>query len=167
MPYSLKEAAEATGKSKPTILRAINAGKVSAAKDAHGEWQIEPAELHRVYPPVTERNVPDETPWNDTQHPNFAFETGMLRGEIEQLRERLALINVDREHERREASQQIEDLKRRLDQSEVERRSYAQQVTALLTDQRPKEQEAPGMTTAPAMPPGFLGRARYLLTGKI
>ena len=32
-------------------------GKVSATKDAHGQWHIEPAELHRVYPPRTEAST--------------------------------------------------------------------------------------------------------------
>jgi tetratricopeptide (TPR) repeat protein len=48
-PYSVKRAADATGKTKPTILRAIQANRIAARKDEHGRWQIEPAELHRVY----------------------------------------------------------------------------------------------------------------------
>jgi hypothetical protein len=35
------------------VLRAIKAGKVSATRNEHGEWQIDPAEMHRVYPPAT------------------------------------------------------------------------------------------------------------------
>ena len=57
MAYSLREAAEAVGKGKPAILKAIQSGKISAQKDEHGEWQIEPAELHRVYPPVAKENA--------------------------------------------------------------------------------------------------------------
>src|SRR4051794_2873521 len=52
MPYSLKQAADATGRTKPTILRAIQTGKISAKKSKMGAWEIEPAELHRVYPPI-------------------------------------------------------------------------------------------------------------------
>jgi hypothetical protein len=52
MVYSLKQAGEATGRSKPSILRAIQTGKISARKSEMGEWEIEPAELHRVYRPV-------------------------------------------------------------------------------------------------------------------
>jgi hypothetical protein len=52
MPYSLQQAVTATGLNKSTILRAIKAGKVSAVRDEQGQWQVEPAELHRVYPPV-------------------------------------------------------------------------------------------------------------------
>jgi hypothetical protein len=52
MPYSLAEAAAATGMNKTSILRAIKSGKISGSKDEHGQWWVEPAELHRVYAPV-------------------------------------------------------------------------------------------------------------------
>jgi hypothetical protein len=52
MPYSLAEAAAATGMNKTSILRAIKSGKISGSKDEHGQWLVEPAELHRVYAPV-------------------------------------------------------------------------------------------------------------------
>ena len=50
--YTLAAAAAACGLNKSTVLRAIKAGKISGTKDEHGEWHIEAAELHRVYPPV-------------------------------------------------------------------------------------------------------------------
>jgi hypothetical protein len=52
MSYTLTTAARAVGLNRTTILRAIKSGKISGAKDEHGEWHIEPCELHRVYPPV-------------------------------------------------------------------------------------------------------------------
>ena len=52
MSYSLQQAADAAGVNKSTVLRAIQAGKVSAIRSEHGQWVIEPAELHRVYPPA-------------------------------------------------------------------------------------------------------------------
>ena len=121
MPYSLKQAATATGKSKPTILRAIQTGKISAEKDEQGEWQIEPAELHRVYQPVPERNGSDEPECNDTQQADSPIEAALLRAEVQQMRERFASIDIDRERERHEASETIADLRRRLDQSETSR----------------------------------------------
>ena len=153
MPYSLKDAAEASGKSKPTILRAIQNGKVSAEKDAHGEWQIEPAELHRVYPVVTVRTGSDGVPFNDTQHSNSAYETGVLQGQLEQLRERLAVLDTDRERERREAAEQINFLRTQLEQAETERRAKDQQLTALLTDQTAKTEAEPAATPAPEPAP--------------
>jgi hypothetical protein len=157
MPYSLKHAATATGKSKPTILRAIQSGKISAEKDVQGEWQIEPAELHRVYPPVSERTVPDETACNDTQQADSPFETVLLRVEVDQMRERLSYLEIDRERERREASDTIADLRQRLDQSEQERRDVNRQLTALLTDQRQKPQPEPVQAPPPPQPKGLRG----------
>jgi excisionase family DNA binding protein len=53
MPYiNVQQAAAATGLANSTILRAIKAGKISAVRDEHGQWQIEPAELQRVFAPV-------------------------------------------------------------------------------------------------------------------
>jgi hypothetical protein len=48
--YSLAQAAKAAGKSKPTIARAIKAGKLSATRGEDGSYTIDPSELARVYP---------------------------------------------------------------------------------------------------------------------
>jgi hypothetical protein len=135
MAYSLRQAALASGKSKPTILRAIQSNKVSAEKDKDGEWRIEPSELHRVFDPVPVRSGTDEAEGNDT-YQAAPVETALLRAEIEHLRRRVSGIETDRERERREASETISDLRQRLDQSEQERREKDRQLTALLTDQR-------------------------------
>ena len=50
MSYTLGQAARATGKSKPTIARAIQTGRISAARAENGSYTIDPAELSRVYP---------------------------------------------------------------------------------------------------------------------
>jgi hypothetical protein len=34
------------------VLRAIKAGRLSGQRDAQGGWTIDPAELHRVFPPL-------------------------------------------------------------------------------------------------------------------
>jgi hypothetical protein len=47
MGYTLGTAAKATGKSRTSILRAIEKGKIPPKRT---EWDIEPSELHRVYP---------------------------------------------------------------------------------------------------------------------
>jgi predicted site-specific integrase-resolvase len=52
---TLAAAAAAAGVNETTLLRAIKAGKVSGNKDEHGQWHVEPAELHRIYPPVTQQ----------------------------------------------------------------------------------------------------------------
>lgn len=118
--YTLGQAATATGRRKSTLLNAIKTDKISARKNDLGVWEIDPAELHRVYPPTSSSNA--QTERDETPH-----ETGVLGVQVEALREQLA-----RERET------VSDLRHRLDQSEEERRKAQGQLTALLTDQRPR-----------------------------
>ena len=58
MLYTLCQAAKACGKNKATILYAIKKGKLSATRNEREEWQIDPAELSRVYPQQAESVEP-------------------------------------------------------------------------------------------------------------
>lgn len=51
MGLSLREAAKEAGVSKSTVLRAIQNGRLSAARTEDGGYSIEPVELFRVYEP--------------------------------------------------------------------------------------------------------------------
>jgi hypothetical protein len=62
MGYTLGQAARAVGMSKTSIFRSIKAGRISGTKDEFGQWCIEPCELHRLYPAVT-----DETDSNGAE----------------------------------------------------------------------------------------------------
>jgi predicted site-specific integrase-resolvase len=46
---SLAEAAQRVGIHRSNLLRAIKAGRISGTRDDNGSWQIDPAELVRVY----------------------------------------------------------------------------------------------------------------------
>jgi hypothetical protein len=83
MGLTAREAGERVGKTRQAIIKAIRKGTISAAKDESGEWRIDPAELFRVYPPVSQ--VDDTSPATETTK-----DTDGLRREIEVLRERLA-----------------------------------------------------------------------------
>lgn len=48
-----KEAAAAVGMSKNGIIRAIHSGRLSATRNEGGQFEIDPAELFRVYDPVS------------------------------------------------------------------------------------------------------------------
>jgi hypothetical protein len=50
--HTLATAAAAVGRNKTAILRAIEAGKIPVAQGKNGEMQIDPADLHRIYPPL-------------------------------------------------------------------------------------------------------------------
>lgn len=112
--YSLKEAAERTGRGKPAILKAIQKGRISAKKNDIGEWRIDPAELHRVYPAVSGTVAGN----GSGERWETAKETNALQREVEILRE-----------ERRRDYELIEDLRK-------DRDHWRQQATALLVDQR-------------------------------
>lgn len=60
MKLSANEAAKRTGKSVPTITRAIKSGKISAERTEAGGYLIDPSELFRVFSAVT--TLPDVAP---------------------------------------------------------------------------------------------------------
>jgi hypothetical protein len=46
---NLSEAARISGQSKSAIWRAVNSGRLSVTRTYTGDYQIDPAELHRVF----------------------------------------------------------------------------------------------------------------------
>jgi hypothetical protein len=125
--YSLKQAADAVGRGKPAILKAIKNGRISAKKDDNGQWQIDPAELHRVYPVTAAGNGSDTVSGERQETPK---ESSVIAADIEMLRERLA-----------EKDALIADLRTERDRLLGIVETQAQQVK-LLTDQRPATQPA-------------------------
>jgi hypothetical protein len=115
MKYTLSKAAMATGKNKATIQRAIKSGKISAIKNSSGAYEIDPSELHRVYPATAQR-VAQHDISNDTQHADKNSETVNFK---------LDLLEAERERERDQLQATIDDLRVRLDRSE-------ERITALL-----------------------------------
>lgn len=53
----MTEAAAEVGITRAGIHKAIKAGRLSATKNNNGEWQIDPAELFRVYQPVSKQDL--------------------------------------------------------------------------------------------------------------
>lgn len=134
MKYSLSEAAKATGKNKTTIQRAIKNGKISAIKGDSGSYEIEPSELHRVFPPVAAQRDAQHRQSNDTQQGKYASINNDLARVLELERE-LAVAHErvnGLEAHKEQMADTINDLRKRLDNSEG-------RVTALLTDGRTKE----------------------------
>src|SRR4051812_31251265 len=89
MAYTLGEAANAAGKAKSTIFKACKDGLISFARDDRGRFLIEPAELHRVFPPVSAERSPDppaEQPRTNEETLKTAIERDFLKREVEHLR---------------------------------------------------------------------------------
>ena len=120
MFYTLGTAAKATGKTKTAIAESIKKGRISASRDDFGRYQIDPAELHRVYPPLSEVNRS-----KDRQEG---------RGETYELTEKIKVLEVQ--------LQAITELKTQIaaerDDLREDRdhwREEATQVRRMLTDQ--------------------------------
>ena len=113
------QAACAVGKSKPTIARAIQNGRLSASRTDSGTFVIDPAELHRVFQVAgngagtMKQTVPGEP--DGTSQEALRVERDRLLIEREDLRET------------------IRDLRQRLDGESEERRRAQERLTALLT----------------------------------
>lgn len=125
MKLTAAKAAQEVGKSTATITRAIEKGKISAVKDENGAWEIDPAELFRVFAPAKRENPsmqrnanPSETGENRGLQPDFEVLSEKLRSS-EALNARL--------------SDEVADLRRRLDDEAAERRK----LTAMLTYETP------------------------------
>jgi hypothetical protein len=78
-PLTLNQAAREAGRSKATLLETIRGGRLSAPKDELGRYQIDPAELFRVYPPTTQG--PDTETATDPLP--LTMETALLRQKVE------------------------------------------------------------------------------------
>jgi len=110
MAYTLGQAAKATGKSKAGISQAIASHRISATKDDLGRWQIDPAELHRVFPPIRQQVDDSEPPFT----PEQTVEIARLKATVEGLENLCAQIEGERDSLREQNTR----------------------LTALLTDER-------------------------------
>lgn len=130
MKYTLSQAATATGKNKATIQRAIKSGKISAAKNSSGAYEIDPSELHRIFPATAQRAAQHEnaTMRNAAKHDGNLSENSALR-RVAELEKELAVAEERKngiEGQMHHLSETVDDLRKRLDQSEG-------RVTALLS----------------------------------
>lgn len=100
MKYTAGQAAKATGVATATITRALKSGKISGQKDENGAWSIDPAELHRVFPPLSEKGP--ETPYmkqgaTASASSETPTENSALQREVQTLREALNDAREDRD----------------------------------------------------------------------
>lgn len=128
MRYTLGQAARATGKAKPTIARAIQTGRLSAARSDDGAWAIDPAELARVYPLLPA----DAGQMNGTALRSVPGTAGPP--DPEAAREALRQLLTERDRLVEEQAETIRDLRQRLDSEAEERRRL---MTLLTGPRRP------------------------------
>lgn len=107
MNLTLGQAAKEAGKSKATISKYLKNGKLSyLSKDDNG-YQIDPAELFRVFPKGEHINSNSE----QSQTPKKTHSNSTLEKEIDLLREQISRMDQMNERERAQLEKQIEDLR--------------------------------------------------------
>jgi hypothetical protein len=143
LPYSLTEAATATGHNRATIWKAIKRGALSASRDAaSGQWRIDPAELHRVFP-ATLPTVATTTPSNGEATAEAmaiveATATAVLQAKLDAEQSKVAMLE-----------RVNEDLRHQLGEERADRRQAQEQLgealrqIRALTDQRTAASASP------------------------
>ena len=129
-PLNLNEAAKLCHKSKSTVLEAIRNGRLSASRNDKNEWQIDPAELFRVYPFTIESEQIEQQNSKKTEREN-------RNRTSDNYKEILAIERAERERERKKFEETISKLWQRLEAEAEER----QKLTKLLTHQPTTEKK--------------------------
>ena len=94
MKLSLNAAAKHYKISKSTLSEALNSGRLSAAKDARGRWQIDPSEMDRVFPLNTSERTKHRNP-NTEANPKNHHEIEALNAKVAMLEQ---MVEREREH---------------------------------------------------------------------
>ena len=118
MLLSLAQAAKAAGRSRQALQAAIKKGTISASKNAFGQWEVDTAEVERVY------TLSRQKPANDSQdlRPLAAEKETKIRelkARLEALEELKARIEQECEglkEDKDKAERREADLRRDLDQ---------------------------------------------------
>ena len=111
MFLTLSQAARAVKKSKNTLIRAIEKGRLSATRGENKIYQIDPSELARIYGVSVEAERLTRSGPSDT---SYKTELAVLRAVLEEVK----------------ASR--EDLRRERDDIRLERDSWRQQAERLM-----------------------------------
>jgi len=135
---SLNKAAIRAGVAKSTLLEALKSKdplrKMSAEKNAKGHWEIDVSELERVFKATSSDQSPE--PVKNHQDPS---NDSALQVEVKMLREQMTKSDLEREREREQMADQIENLRQTVERQSADHR----QALAVLTDQRDKVAEPP------------------------
>ena len=127
MKLTLRQAAAEVGRSKSTLLRSIQSGRLSAERQDDGGYLIDPAELFRVYEPRTDARTDAVT---QDAPAEFISENATLKAQREAVQEVVRRLDA-----------QIADMKDDREDLRKDRdhwRAQADAAQRLLTDERAK-----------------------------
>lgn len=131
MKYTLGQAAKEAKVGKSTLSRALNEGRLSGDKQDDGSWQIDASELGRWLEGYRSKGTPQIEAATPVQSEGNA---PALQTQIDALRKALDTQEAERERERRQLQDRIDDL---VTQREEQAATFRQSL-AVLTDEREK-----------------------------
>lgn len=132
-PLNLNQAAKTCKKSKAAILEAIRSGRLSAKQNDLKVWEIDPAELFRVYPFEIETDQPTSKATNQQNREQPAKTVS--------IEEVLEIEKAERERERQLMQATIADLRKRLDEESQERKKLTQLLLTHQTEPAKQKKE--------------------------
>jgi hypothetical protein len=145
MHLSLGQAAKETGMDKSTISRAIKSGKLSATRKENGGYEIDPAELFRVFAPASKKTEPSALAPGTAMDGSSENQALRLQWEAAALRMQLEAATLRIQ----DKDEEIRDLRHRLDIEGEERRKLTLMLLASHHAEQPKEYEPQQGEAAP------------------
>lgn len=131
MKVNITKAHELTGKSRTTIYKHIKSGRLSASGTKQDGYEIDVAELDRVY--GLKKQFEDDTSSDvHTVQQGTSSDEQALLTKVALLTQQVEMLGEERRREREQTQEQIE----RLEQTLKTAQEQQTRLTALLTDQR-------------------------------
>ena len=136
MLVSLSKASKLSNKSKSVLSGAIKSGRLSAGRNIKGHWEIDTAELFRVYPKAVHKDVLElgtkNANQNKTEPPKELLEHKLLEQKIEFKDEKILIL----EKQLQQAQEREQELRNILNQNTKLLTHYSEQ-------QKVQEEEKP------------------------
>ncbi len=134
MKLTLGQAAKEAGISKPSLSAAIKKGRLSASKNDSGVYEIDPAELFRVYPKKQEANQLDNSSSLTLTNGKKSVSSGVNK-------EVLDLLLAERDkllEEKDKTIKRLEEEKSEIREDLQDQKDQSKRITLLLENQSSK-----------------------------
>lgn len=121
MKFTLKQAADAVGKDRSTLQRAIKNGRLSASINDLGNYEIDAAELYRVFDAIARNSA------NATDIDAMPVQVDALQQQVQMQREFIATLEKlldEANADKRRLMQLLEHKPQKSDASELWRRVF-------------------------------------------
>lgn len=93
---SVREAVKHYQVSRPTLMKHLKEGKLSANKDGQGTWEIDQSELTRVYKPRKTNDHVDQLNFPTLNNPTNSNENSLLQVKLDAAMETIERLEADK-----------------------------------------------------------------------